>query len=269
MSTRSLANIKVQVKLTGTLVNTLNDGSQTSVDHPDLNYSPSLENGVGALQADRGWMVENRTLSSGSSETIDLYTLDGIDIGLGAGKDAVGQEVEPYKEIVSIAIVNENSLGSAGQLEIEPGDTDGWEPIGKHTVDWGGALKGQGILFKLQTAANGFAVTPTSRNVKLTANGGDVTYSLYLLARSDEEESSSSSSLSSSSSSSCSSTSSSESAAYSSSTSSQSTSCSSSLGESSSSTSLSSSCESSSNTSSCSSTSFSSVSSTSSSQSWS
>ncbi len=259
---RTLDNGKLTVKLNGNLKNTLDDASgTTTVTHPSLNYEMALSNGVGSNQGNRSWQILSQTLNSGASRTFDLYDLDTVNIGAGLGRDGIGQLVVPYEEIVTIVIINNNLVTEAGQLEIEPDGEDGWTPIGSHTVTLGGALGGQGILVKAQPSTNGFDVVDgSSSRIKLTANGGDVSFSLYLMARNADEESSSSvsSSLSSSSESSVSSSSPSSSG-QSSSSASVSTSSSSPSSESSSSQSLS--------TSSSSSESSSSISSSSSSQS--
>lgn len=212
MGTRTLSSPKINLKMTGTVQNTLTDSSVASIGHPNLSYAPTLTSGVSASQTNRAWQSKSRSLAGGASETLDLYDLAGVDIGAGAALDGVGQVVSPFEEIVAIAIVNENAVGAAGQLEVEPGAGTGWSPIGTHTAATGGALRGQGCLFKAQVAENGFDITDgASHLLKMTANGGDVVYSIYIFARHDDNESSSSSSTSSSQSASSSSSSSSSS----------------------------------------------------------
>lgn len=211
MASISTSGAKITIKFNGILRNTLDDNTVAESKHPVSDYSQSLANGVLASRANRAWQSKNRTLSSGANEVLDLYDMGTVDIGAGAGLDGNGQAVA-FEEIVGIMIVNENAVGVAGQLEIEPDATNGWAPIGSHTAATGGALRGQGCLVKSQVAEAGFDVTDaSSHRIKLTANGGDVTYSIYLLARHDDDESSSSSSSQSSSSSSSQSSSSSSS----------------------------------------------------------
>ncbi len=220
MSGRSMSSLKVNLKITGTITNTLTDGSTSSAVQPDLNYLPSLANGIEASQANRGWHSKSRTILHDQQEIIDLYDFAGIDIGVGDGRDGVGQLIT-LEEIVAIAIVNENAVGTAGYLEVLPSVGEGWSPIGSHTVANGGALLGQGMLCKCQPAAAGFDVTALSHRLTLRASGGDVTYSIYVMGRHDDEESSSSS-ISSSTSSQSSSSASSQSSSSSISTSSSS-----------------------------------------------
>lgn len=217
MGTRSLSSPKIDLKVSATVQNLMTDGSSASIQHPSFSYNPNLTNGINENQTNRGWQSKNRTLGTGVSETLDLFDLAGVDIGAGAALDGVGQAVSPFEEIVAIVIVNENDADAAGQLEIEPGAANGWTPIGTHTAATGGALRGQGVFLKAQIAEAGFEVTDAaSHTLKLTANGGDVEYSIYLLARHDDNESSSSSSSSSSQSSSSSSSLSSQSSSSSS-----------------------------------------------------
>ncbi len=189
--------------MTANVQNLLDDlpRRNAAVAHPNLSYAPSLTNGLGDNQANRGWQSTNRPLANGATETLDLYDFAGTDIGAGVGLDGVGQAVV-HEEIMAIAIVNENAMGAAGQLEIRPGPGNGWSPIGIHTVATGGALRGQGFMLKVQPAEAGFDVTDAANHmIRFTANGGALDYSIYLLARHDDNESSSSSSTSVSSSS--------------------------------------------------------------------
>lgn len=196
--TRNLSGPKLNVKLSGTYQNTLTDLAVVSITQPTLNYSKTLTGGVSANQANRVWESKNRTLADTYQEIIDLYDFTGVDIGAGAGKDALGLDII-MEEVIAIAIVNENLVTEDGQLEIFPSASNGWQAIGSHTVANGGALLGQGCLFKSNVAENGFNVEKDEGSrITLRASGGSVTYSIYILGRSDDEESSSSSSSTSS-----------------------------------------------------------------------
>ncbi len=199
---RTLSGIKLSVKLSATLANLLNDAVSSSVGHPALSYDPSLTNGVDSNQANRAWQSTARSLASGAQETLDLFDFDAVDIGSGNGRDGVGQTMT-LEEIVAIVIINNNVVTAVGSLEIVPAAGAGWSPIGSHTVATGGALRGQGLLLKTQPAEAGFDVNnEVNHRITLRANGGSLTYSLYILARDDDFISSSSSSSESSSSSS-------------------------------------------------------------------
>lgn len=220
--TRQMDSMSISFKVNGTLKNVLDDGTGPSINHPSFSFTKSgtaLSNGIGNNQANRAWQSRSRTIAGAGSETLDLYDLAGVDIGAGAGLDGLGQAIV-FEEIVQIIFVNENDAGDDGALEIEPAAVNGWTPIGIHTVAVGGALYGQGLLVKQQLDGRGFDVEDgVSHEIKLSANGGDVTYSIYILGRHDDEESSSSSSSLSSSSTSSSSFSSSSSSSTSSSSS--------------------------------------------------
>ncbi len=195
--TRSVSGPKINVKLSGTYQNALNDAAIVSITQPTLNYTKTLTNGVSASQINRIWESRNRVLANATQEIIDLFHFTGVDIGAGDGKDALGLDLE-IEEIVAIAIVNENLVTDSGQLEILPSNSRGWQGIGTHTVATGGALHGQGCLFKSDVSEAGFDIEGINSRITLRASGGSVTYSIYVMGRSDDEESSSSSSSTSS-----------------------------------------------------------------------
>jgi len=198
---RTLSGLKLSIRMSATLKNTLDDDTSVSASQPYLSYAPSLANGIGASQANRGWQIKDLSLSSGDRYILDLSDFEGVDIGSGAGRDAVGQLLT-LEEIVAIVIVNENAVGTAGSLEVLPAHSEGWSPIGSHTVANGGALLGQGILLKANPAEAGFDIGTNDHRIMLRASGGDLTFSMYLMGRDDSDESSTSSLSSSSSSSS-------------------------------------------------------------------
>jgi hypothetical protein len=199
MGTRSLTSAKITVLATGTLNNLLTDGTITaSASQPDLNYKPTIRNGVGDNEANRSYQASG-TLANGEQATFDLATMAGTDIGAGSGVDALGQAID-FANIAAIIVRNDNAVDAVGDLEVFPASSHGWTPIGTHTVATGGSLQGQGILAKIQMSEGGFDVDVAghSHRITLRANGGSVDYILYIMARSDDETSSSSSSSESS-----------------------------------------------------------------------
>lgn len=185
-----------QIQLTSKLSikNLLDDNQSASVTHSATVLNQTLNNGLQANQINRGWGDNSRALTSGNEETIDLYDLGSIDIGAGAGLDGLGQALA-IEEIVGIIIWVSSS--SDGQLAIQPGDTNGWTPIGTHTGN--GAIGAGGCLLKWDPTEGAFDVADgSSHTIKLSAVGGDVTYGIHVFGRSDDDESSSSSSSSSS-----------------------------------------------------------------------
>jgi len=207
MGTRSLQAAKLKLDLSAVVKNTLSSPSTRSASgQVQFNYELNFADGVSSGQANRAWEYTG-TITAAGTLLIDLFDLGSLDAGAGAGRDIVGQLLTT-EEITTIVIQNTNALGSAGVLQIEPDATNGWSPIGSHTVANGGALRGQGILLKHNPAEEGFDVADASSNeILLTATGGDVDFKILFIGRHDDNESSSSSSSSSQSSSSSSSSS--------------------------------------------------------------
>jgi hypothetical protein len=239
MGTRSLQSGSVKLTIKATIQNLLTDGQIASASHDVTPINTKFDSGLNADEANRVWEDRDRALSSGANETLDLYSFVGLNIGAGDNCDALGQALT-IEEIVTICITNENEEGDAGFLEIEPGAVNAFNALGSHTVANGGALGPGASLVKHFPGSAGMDLSSTKKNIKLTANGGAVDYSIYIIGRDDDDESSSTStsSLSSSTStstSSVSSTSSQSSLSSSSSTSSVSSSSTSSISSSSSS----------------------------------
>lgn len=143
--------------------------------------SQALSSGRSTDEQDRGWERVGRTLTSGSFEEIDLFSFDGLDVGFGAGSDRVGQPLHCDK-LVTIIIKHESGTGS---LEVTPGNSNGWTPIGLHTVSNAGAIKAGGVIKKHVPHADALAIANESNHkIRFEASGGDVVYSVYLGLRS-------------------------------------------------------------------------------------
>ena len=199
MANRSVTSPKITMQMSATIQNTMFDG-QVATGPLAASTADTLTSGGEVDQVNRGWQWKNKTLLDGNFIVIDLYDVAARDMGAGLGVDIVGQALI-MEEIVAIKIKNENASTAAGHLEIRPDNTNGWLPIGSHMVVNGGALLGGGVLMKYQPAEAAFDVEDgVSHRIRLIADGGDITYSVYVLGRSDDAvSSSSSSSLSSSS----------------------------------------------------------------------
>lgn len=220
--TRS-ADTQISLDFSSTIKNTLDDGHIASLKVGQRILQSRLTNGIGARQTNRAWEEQGITITSGNTLDLDLYDYAGRDIGAGAGRDALGQ-VLTIEEIVCLVI---HKTAGAGSLEIMPTvPTNGVTWIPAQTVANGGALKTNGIRMFYQEDEDAFDIEDASSHMlRLGANGGAVTFSIFVAGRHDDNESSSSSLSSSSQSSSSSSNSSSSSSSSSSqSTSSQSTS---------------------------------------------
>ena len=197
-----------QIKLTakGTSVVALNDGTLAKSAVGGLIVSHKFTSGVETNQVNRGWWSRNNLLSSGNSVEIDIFDFVGLDIGAGPENDAVGQAMSPIEEVAGLILVSEST--SSGDLEVSTNAVQ-FDHFPIMTVANGGAIK-PGGFYGITSPVNGAdIVDSSSHKVELTANGGDVIWSLYLLGRNDDEASSSSSSSQSSSSQSSSSSSSS------------------------------------------------------------
>lgn len=198
MGTRA-ASGEVRLIVTNNITNTLTDGKANTVSTAALGdtiFSGRLADGVSEEQYSRGWKDE-RTLNSGATEDIDLYDLGAIDVGAGAGLDALGQALTNL-EIVYFGV---RQTGGTGRLQINPTDPSNkvaWMPT--LTVVNGGALRPpttnsrySGISM-FNPASDAFPITDgASHMVRFGASGGSVTYEIMLLARHDTDESSSSS----------------------------------------------------------------------------
>jgi hypothetical protein len=199
MTTISIANASIQAKITGKLKNTLTDGSsfaESVVGGTIFNWSPTT--GVSANNANRFWARTGVEITSGATVDIDLYDFAGIDIGGGAGKDALGQAMA-LEEICVFAIVQTAGPGRLEIMPANPANHAPWMPV--LTVALGNALKSGGLLMLAQKDEDAFDVEDGSAHmIRLGANGGAVTYAMYVVGRTDDNESSSSSSSQSSSS---------------------------------------------------------------------
>lgn len=109
-----LANIQITAEISATLQNVIDNSEVTAEADQGIDFSPatSVSSGTSADQADRAWQDVQRELAAGASENIDLYDLASIDIGAGAGRDALGQ-TNTYAELVGLIVtVDADSQGS-------------------------------------------------------------------------------------------------------------------------------------------------------------
>ena len=195
MGTRS-ATSEIKLSFSSTIKNVLTNNDSASATIAGTVLSGKIENGVSASQANRAWRTTGRALAGAATIDIDLFDFSGIDIGAGAGNDALGQAMA-LEEIVTLII--KQSAGP-GRLEIAPtahAQAAAWVP--SLTVANGGALKDGGVFMMHQEDTDAFDVQDgVSHILRLGANGGDVEYDVYVLGRHDDDETSSSSSPSSS-----------------------------------------------------------------------
>ena len=136
MARRSLSSPKIVAQISATVTNTLDDAVAVSGAVSGV-INNTLTSGIGASKASRGWQWMNttttpRTIAAAGTVVIDLYDFAGFDFGAGAGNDASGQALT-LNDVVAILIKNENEVGDAGTLDVEPDAAQGWTPIGIHT----------------------------------------------------------------------------------------------------------------------------------------
>lgn len=192
--TRSLEGIQLRLAFSATLKNVLTDTERTATAALLFSYNPTIVDGTDEEEANRGWEYSG-TLAAAATLVVDLFDLGTLDVGAGAGKDALGQSVA-LDQIVTIVIMNTSDLADNASvdsdsdsdivpcLEIEPDASAGWTPIGTHTALTGGALQAGGVLVKMQVEQTAFLVTDgVSHRIKLTARGGEVDFKILVIGR--------------------------------------------------------------------------------------
>lgn len=177
--------------------NLLSDGQTQSTMEVGQAVVKTLLSGIGTNQASRAWHDLGRMIETNESEDIDLHDFAGIDIGVGLGKDGLGQNMD-LEQIVLLIV---HQTAGPGRLELMPTTPANAVPwISPLTVSGGGALRPGGVFLLYQPSDGGFDVTDGLQHiVRLRAHGGDVTYNIHVVGRHDDEESSSGSSSTSSS----------------------------------------------------------------------
>lgn len=211
MGTQSLSNGDISVKFNAQIVNTQDNSrvAQSSLSY--IVVSDKIADGVSNLQASRAHIVLG-TISSGGTTDIDLFDFAGIDIGAGAGNDALGQALA-IEEITTFVLecIGDTSQGivdttsfpvtaAGGTLELQPtAPTGDWTVAPTLTAARGNGLRA-GATFMLHSPDEAaFDVNDAvSHVIRLGANVADVTFRLTIMGRHDDEESSSSSSSTSS-----------------------------------------------------------------------
>jgi hypothetical protein len=194
MANRSLTSAAANLTFQATVQNLMADGIVAAAAAFDGSQKQKFANGDGNDQASRMWSRQKVTLAGSASVTYNLLNMTGVDIGAGAGNDALGQ-AWTIEDIAAILIKNENVEGAAGLLEIQATSglpSNPWQGLGAHTVANDGALAGGGWLCKVQPTNDSEPITATNCNLRLDASGGAVVYSIYIIGRVLASESSSS-----------------------------------------------------------------------------
>lgn len=170
-------------KLSGTLHNTQTAVTESgATPSHEFNFTKGLSflNGTAAGKAQRAWSSSVRSLTSGNSETIDVYDFGSIDIGAGAGLDALGQSLA-LSGIKALYI--ENISGSAGNLVVgNDGTTAAWNSFFSASDTATFTLQPGAIFLTADPTALGMAVADSTNHLlKLAASGGDLTYKIALI----------------------------------------------------------------------------------------
>lgn len=195
MSTRTAIS-DIRLKFKSVLNFLMDDGWLSALTMGGWIVRQRLQTGVETNQANRAWEYE-ATIASGDTLDMNLYGMDGIDIGGGAGNDGLGQPLA-LEEIVNLVIYHVSGAGSLEVMPTDPANKLRWVPT--LTVASGGALKAGGAMMMHQPHTDAYDVDGANwETLRLRAMGGDVTFHVYVLARHDDTASSSSFSTSSSS----------------------------------------------------------------------
>ncbi len=188
-NTTSLAQIEIIFKLKARMVNTNAGVVETAIwEAIGKLFEPTvaMTSGTGADQADSLLYVESNPITSGNNVSLNMYTGAGWD-GEATGFDLFGNALT-LAEITSLLIWSD--AVSAGNLIIgASAATTAWQAPFANSVDPDDAavtVFPDGV-FALHGAspANAYVVTnTTSHLLKLSASGGNITYSAVALGRS-------------------------------------------------------------------------------------
>lgn len=176
-ATPSLVSGSIQLTVGGTIKNTL-AGSLGVVTAPSqsITIAQAFAQGTsGAGKAARVWEGAARVLAGSANETLDFNALAGIDIGAGAGNDAVGA-AWLCVEIMGLLIQNTGS------------DTLAISQPSSPVLVMGGTtptltLKAGQFLLIGSTGAAGITVGSGAKNLEFTAGAGGTTYSVLVIGR--------------------------------------------------------------------------------------
>jgi hypothetical protein len=182
----TLTNVSLEVNFLATLTNALTNSLAAPFAKLAKNKKLTLTDGTIINKADKVWGSEDRALSSGANEEIDLYDLGSIDIGAGAGKDPLGGALA-LAEVVALLVVCED--GTADNAVLTVGGATA--ATGNEFNSIFGAdtdlvkTKRNGFIFIAAPGADAYAVADTTNHkLKIAAVTGNVVYSIYVLGRS-------------------------------------------------------------------------------------
>jgi hypothetical protein len=182
---RSLATIRVTGQVSAQIRNDVSGSVVVSADQ-GFTFTPltALATGTAANQADRIWQSRGRALADGTNEDLDIYDFAGLDIGAGAGEDAVGQPMI-LAEVVALMIVNTSTTAATITIGGE-GSTAAWNsPFGGSDTNTIGPIPPGGCLLLFSPKDGGWPVADTSNHLlQVAAAGAAATYDIVILGKS-------------------------------------------------------------------------------------
>ncbi len=173
----------IKASVAGTWINTLTN-SEGSVAYPfSKEIKLSTTDGTTTGKADQVWASKGRSLSGASAEDIDCFDLGSINIGTGAGENALGNAMT-FAEIVLLFV--ENNSTSTGNLTIgNKNATTAWQtPFNASDTGAVGPIKPGGFFMLCEGADPAFAVADTSDHLLTMTSSDTLTYDIYIIGRS-------------------------------------------------------------------------------------
>jgi len=146
------------------------DDAQTGTANLGTFIRQALENGVAENQIDRAWSNQSGYLQSGETLDISLSTFANQNLGMGHGKDALGQTMD----LLAIVGFGLTQTAGAGRLELNPSlpaSNATWVPT--LSVANGGAFYPGRAIALFAPGEPAINITPGSADViRLKATGG-------------------------------------------------------------------------------------------------
>lgn len=140
-------------------------------------FSNDNKNTSDVIVPDKVLSIQDEVITSGTSLTVDLFDLGTLDVGVGAGRDNLG-ETHANSSINSIMISND--VDSAGTLRIDQTVANSWDGVtgGSTSIDIPA-----GGFFSISYGYGGKAVTDATNHIlTLTAVSGDCTATAIFVA---------------------------------------------------------------------------------------
>ncbi|MBN2476900.1 MAG: hypothetical protein JXB62_19995 [Pirellulales bacterium] len=145
------------------------DWDDGAVDNDRLDYAERFLEGNGDNQAEAVWHTENETLSDGTSTTLDVSALTRTIFG----------ETLALTLLTVRALLIVSHAASEGELLVGDAAADPWsEPF---AADGDQLAVPPGSPMLLANRKTGWPVDASNKNLKLSASGGDVVYSIAIV----------------------------------------------------------------------------------------